>query len=261
MRGLLADTLAEALERKIVWVFLILAVLGVLVILGARATDINIQGENIDLSDMNSMFGNPVLRILNFFTHVLVFFAVLATAGLIPTMFIKGRADYYLSKPISRPCLLIYRVLAIWFVYGVMMVLAVLVQMVTVWLAFGHLELGVMAVLGIHLLAFMIWLSITTVVGIVSGSGSLSLIAVFVVWLVQKLLSLREFIEGFIDSDLVIYTVRALYYILPKSDDIYDMVVPIASGDPGSWMPLYTSLCFAVVALVAASTVFRNKDY
>jgi len=261
MRGLLADTLSEALERKIVWVFLILTVLGVLMILGARASEINIQGENIDLSDLDGMFGNPVLRMLNFFTHILVFFAVLATAGLVPTMFIKGRADYYLSKPISRSRLLISRVMAIWIVYGAMIVCAVLVQALTVWLAFGHLETGVSAVLGIHLLAFVIWLSITTLVGIVGGSSSLSLIAVFVVWLTQKLLSLHEYVEQLVDSQFVINTVKALYYILPKSDDIYDMVVPIASGDPGSWMPLYTSLLLATAALVSATAVFRQKNY
>ncbi|MFH1688564.1 MAG: hypothetical protein ABIE70_13725 [bacterium] len=261
MRGLLADTLAEALERKIVWVFLILTVLGVLMILGARVTDISIQGENLDFSDMEGMFANPVLRVLNFFNHVLVFFAVLATAGLVPSMFIKGRADYYLSKPISRSRLLVSRVAAIWVVYGAMMVLAVLALVVTVWLAFGHMELGVVSVLGIHLLAFLIWLSITTLAGIVGGSNSLSLITVFVVWLAQKLLSLHEYVEGLVNSEFVVNTVKVFYYILPKSDDIYDMVVPVASGGIVSWMPLYTSLLFAVVALAAAALVFRGKDY
>ena len=261
MKGIVSDLIAEVLDRRIIWVYVFLAVVGVLAVFGARAVDIQIKGQNIDLTGEESILSQPLLHGYNIFAYILVFLSVLATAGIIPSMMARGRIDFYLSRPLSRAQLLLARLGGIWIVYGALIAVVVLIQSLTAWVVLGQFSAHVFTVLAIQLLAFAIWLSITGTAAVMSGSQAMSLMAAFVLWVLQYLLSYHDFIKQWVDSRPIVALVEVLYYIVPKTGQMSDLGVALAAGGQHTWLPLVTSLLFAAVMLIVAVAVFRRRDF
>ena len=258
MRWILTDTVAELFDRKVLYIFGAMTLIGLLSIVGSASLDLKIQ---INLQEMNSALGNPVLKGINTFMYLLVFMAAMATAGLIPSMLIRGRADYYLSKPISRASLLLGKVLSIWLVYGTVMVVCVLIQFVAAGLMLDAFAWGIAQIIAINLLAFLIWLSITCFAGIATGSSGMAIMAAFLMWLVQRVLTLHDTLKQFVDSPAVTYAADTLYYVFPKTSQICDLTDQVISGAAHSWMPLYSSLIFAVALFFITIVIFNRKSY
>ncbi|MEA3297221.1 MAG: hypothetical protein U9R56_05095, partial [candidate division Zixibacteria bacterium] len=210
MRGILVDCIVELFHRKILYVFGVITLLGLVSIFSSSSANLEIQGQAIDLEEMNVALGNPVMKGLNVFMYILVFLSVMATAGLVPNMLTKGRVDFYLSKPISRTSLLLQKIIAIWVVYGVIMVISILVEFIVAGLVFGAFGWGIVYVITINLLAFLIWLCVTSFAGVLTGSGGMSIMAAFIIWLAQRIFSYHEAIRNFIDSLVVRYLVEVL---------------------------------------------------
>lgn len=261
MKGLLKDTVRELLDRKMIWVYAVLVALAMLTTFGARAVEINIQGQNVDLTEMGEMLAQSAARGLNVFLYILVFFTVLGTAGLIPSMFIRGRADYFLSKPISRQGLILNKVISIWLVYSIVLLAAFALVAATIGIAFGYFDIALLWLPVFYSLTLFIWLSVTSLAGIWFGSNAMSLIAAFVVWLLQYLLSFHEWVAQLTSSKTVIFVVDMLYYIVPKTGQMSDAALALAIGSDFEWLPLWSSLLFAVALLVITIGVFRRKEF
>lgn len=261
MRGILADTVVELFDRKVLYIFGAVTVIGLLSIIGSASLDIHMMGEGIDLEEMNQALGNPVLMGLNMFMHLLVFLAAMATAGLIPGMLIRGRADFYLSKPVSRASLLLGKVFSIWLVYGAVMVVCVLIEFLTAGLMLDAFSWGIAYIIVINLLAFFVWLSVTCFAGIATGSAGMAIMAAFLMWLAQRILTLHDALKQLVDSPVAIYVVDTVYYIFPKTSQICDLTDQVVSGAAHSWMPLYSSLIFAAALLFVTVVIFNRKSY
>jgi len=262
MRGMIADTFAEMLDRKLLWVFAVVTGLALLSIVGLRALEnLEIQGQEIDLRDVDGLLAEAMLRGYDSFMYFLVFLGVLATAGLIPNMLIRGRSDYYLSKPLSRAQLLVGKTLGIWIVYGGTMIAAVAILYLAAGLSFGLFQGDVLPIIGINLLVFLVWLSVTVFSGIVFGSNAMAVMMAFSIWLAQYLLSFHEYVSQLTSNQTVIVIIDALYYIMPKTGAMSDLSLEIASGRVTTWLPLWSSLLFAVVLFAVTLTVFKRKDY
>ena len=108
---------------------------------------------------------------------------------------------------------------------------------------------------------FFIWLSVTSFAGVLTGSSGMSIMAAFIVWMAQRILSFHEGIKSFTDSQVVRFIVDALYYIFPKTGEMFDLTDQAVSGNISSWMPLYSSLIFAVVLFFVTVAIFKRKDY
>ena len=116
--ALVLDTFRESLSRKIFWGFfgcstvlmlLFLLVLNIDIVEGGVAAvkifgqDFN-GGQGVEIGAVvNAVLGGVAVFL---FTAGL-FFAVFASAGLIPTVFEPGRIELLLSKPVSRTHLLL----------------------------------------------------------------------------------------------------------------------------------------------------------
>jgi hypothetical protein len=112
------------------------------------------------------------------------------------------------------------------------------------------------------LVSLFIWLSITTTVGIVTGSTAMSIMSAFLVWVAQAIFVWHEHIKGVLESKPVGYVVDSLYYILPKTGEVSAITNACALGKPvESWMPLYSSLIFSVALVILAVVVFKRKNY
>ena len=142
--ALVLDTFRESLSRKIFWGFLgcstvlmllFLLVLHIDIVEGGVAA-IKIFGQDFN-AGQDVEIGTVVNAVLGgvsvFLFTAGLFFSVFASAGLIPTIFEPGRIELLLSKPISRPhlllgkflgtlavigCNLFYLVFGVWVILG-----------------------------------------------------------------------------------------------------------------------------------------------
>ncbi len=261
MRGIVRDTMTEALDRKIIWVFGIIAVFATLFALAPVAIDAQFGGQEFDVTEMGEETSGLRIRGYDTLMWFLIFLSVMATAGTIPNMLIRGRADFYLSKPISRTSLLVSKVLGIWLVYGGLMTAVVGIVFIVSSIVFGVFDSSIWFVIVGNMLLFLIWLSITSVAGILSGTAGMSMMAAFGCWAAQWLLGFHDQVKMVVDSKAVTGFVDGLYYIFPKTGEISDLIVAYADGRVNSWMPLWSSLIFAAVMFAIAIVSFRRRDY
>ncbi len=265
MRGIARDTGVEMLDRKTIYIFLVVTVITMLIIMGSGSIEFNLgvqTGGEVDVDQVNEMFGNPLMRMYSSFLTFLVLLGVMATAGLIPGMLVKGRADYYLSKPISRSSLLFYKACSMWLVYSAVIVICGVVCYLTLWAVHGTYDAGFMTLTIMNLVSFFIWLSVTVFAGIAFGSTGMVIMTAFVIFILQWLLGFYEQIASFIGSGAVESIIKVFYYVIPKTGEISDLSLKLALGGRiDSWMPLYSSLAFALVLFFAASWLFNRKNY
>jgi ABC-type transport system involved in multi-copper enzyme maturation permease subunit len=242
-------------------VYIVVVAIVALVTIGSRMIEIHFQGMTVGADKMNRALGNPMLQGYSAYMYVLVFLTVMATAGLIPAMLERGRADFYLSKPISRARLLLSRLAAIWIVYGAIMIAAFVFNYAISAALYGVFSFKILYVVAINLLVLAIWLTVTAFAGVVTGSTGQSIMIAFSVWLLQKILQFHELPRQFIDSKAVQYVIDGLYYVFPKTGQISDLTGDLIAGDAASWMPLYTSLLFAGALTLLTAHLFKRKDY
>ncbi len=261
MRGLLKDTLTELLHRKIIYVFLILTLMWIIGAVGMRFLESSLRAQATQLSEMGSLKELLLMPALSMHMYILVFVAALTAAAVIPRMFVSGRADYYLSKPISRASLLLKKTAAVLIIYGALMLVSFILDFTAMSLSFSFFEPGVFYIALLGAVSLFIWLAVTTLAGIATGSYSMSIIAAFFAWVAQKVLGFHNLAENLIQSKPVVYVIKVLYYIVPKTSEISEIGENLAAGNPVDWMPIWSSLLFAFAALYVAVLIFRRKDY
>ena len=86
MRGILSDTIAEMVDRKVLWVYASVTLVGLLVILASRSLEMQFQFDGAGAQGMSDVLESPRLWLYNKFMYYLVFLSVLMTAGLVPSM-------------------------------------------------------------------------------------------------------------------------------------------------------------------------------
>ncbi|MDH4158075.1 MAG: hypothetical protein OEW00_12455 [candidate division Zixibacteria bacterium] len=266
MRGITRDTVVELFDRKVIYIYAVVTVLTLLILILMRMVETRLGGEfdiaTDDIGQLTAMLGEPLIHMLAGFMSFLVFLTVLATAGLAPNMLMKGRADYYLSKPISRSAVFVDKLLSIWLVYGGIVVVCGIVAVLMTYLVHGFFAWSVLYIFILKVVILFIWLSITVSVGVITGSATISIMAAFIVYVLEWLLEYREFVAGLSNSRVVEFIINALYYVLPKAGEISDLTTRLALDRRiDTWMPLWSSLLFSAALIYVAIFIFRRKDY
>ncbi len=265
MRGITRDTIVELVDRKMLWMFGILTALACLIVFGASKADMTFSmhgpsGLENDLAQplISSIAIRAAYNLLTF----LVFLAVVATAGIIPKFLEKGRADFYLSKPISRQNILLGKLGAMWLVYGTVILLCGMITYLFAALAFDQLDFRILYVFGFSLASYFVWLSITGLAGVWTGSTAISVMCAFVVWVLQSILQHYDTIGDLINSEWISRIVQGLYYVIPKTSQMADLGMNLARGKTGpELLPLWSSLLFAATMYALAVVVFKRKNY
>lgn len=268
--ALIVDTFREASARKIIWGFfgcstaLILFVLLIVkidIVAGTLAT-VTFFGNTGRTQDVNQLVRQAhagVAAVLYGFGMLL---AVLASAGLIPTIFEPGRIELLLSKPVERYHILLgryagnlllialnifYPVLALWIIFG---------WKTGIWTP-GFLWGSILT-----LFMFAVYLSVVLLIGVLWESAVVATMVTFGLMIISVILYNRVGIAKLLSSEFSRNIVRSLYYALPKAVDIGQILRQIVIGQPiESWMPVWSTALFGLVCLGGGVYVFQRKNY
>lgn len=263
MKAFIFEAYSEFFDRKIIYLFAVVTLMALFVILLADKVQMSFQLDSEVESLQFPSFKKEVLtRIIVYFMSAMVFLTVMATAGVMPNTLVRGRSEYYLSRPYSRFSFFLYKLLSCWTVYGTVLLTSGLVALLTLWLVHDLVAVGLVYSLLLNLLTFLIWLLITFSVGIISRSTTTSMMVAFIIYFAHWILNLRDWAASLINSQAVSYALDALYYILPKPREIADIILKVAGAKPvESWMPLWSSLVFVLILAVVTIQIFNRKDY
>jgi ABC-type transport system involved in multi-copper enzyme maturation permease subunit len=268
--ALVIDTFREASARKIIWGFFgcstalilfFLLIVRIDVVQGAVATMtiFGKTGQAQDVERMVHLAHGGIAVVLYVFGMLL---AVLASAGLIPTIFEPGRIELLLSKPVARYHILLGRYL------GNLLVIAanIFYPVLVIWIMFG-LKTGVWTAGFVYssfltLFIFSVYLSVVLLVGVLWESAVVATMVTFGLAIMSLILAGRTNIEKLLSSEWSRDIVRGLYYLLPKVFDIGNIMLQIVQGkEIESWMPVWSTAIFGTACLAAGLYTFEKKNY
>jgi len=271
--ALVVDTWREALARYTLLGFFVVSTLFLLVLAFALNLDIangtlaagSLFGQAFDVPG-----GTPIETVVttgeSAFAAMLyglgIFLAVFATGSQVPNLVHRGTVDLYLSRPVSRPLLLLGR-----FVGAVTLVLANLAFLCGGVFLIVSLKTGVwnprlLAAGGMIALVFCSYLGFMYLIGVLSGSTPLSIMLPYAIYVLAMPLAAHEHIAAAVDSRLAAWCVHGLYWLLPKSAELGKDVVQLVMGKGElSLAALATTLAFGLGCLGAAAAIFQRKSY
>lgn len=268
--ALVVDTFREASARKIIWGFFacstvlilfFLLIVKIDVVQGALAT-MTIFGKTQRTQDLAQVVRGAHAAIAGLLYGFGMLLAILASAGLIPTIFEPGRIELLLSKPIERWHILLgrylgnllvialnifYPVLSLWIIFGVK---------TGVWTA-GFLWGSVLT-----LFMFAVYLSVILLVGVVWESAVVATMVTFGMIILSIILFNKTTIERLLSSEWSRNIVRGLYYLLPKVVDVGQILGRIVQEKPiESWMPVWSTALFGMACLGSGLWLFQRRNF
>lgn len=191
----------------------------------------------------------------------------------------KGTIDLLISKPISRPIILISKFLgAVLFVF-----LSMVFLLGSIWLILS-LKSGywdpkfLLSILWITL-AFASMYSVVVIIGLTTQSTVVAiLVSFFLIFVLCPLLSLREaVIFSLVSNDTVKFVFDFLYYVLPKPGEFKDIANSMilseqinmwknsVNTETGiftiSWLSPISSVLFMLAVMAYSIFYFSKKDY
>ena len=197
------------------------------------------------------------------------FLAVFATAHLVPRLMEKGTVDLYLSRPVGRVSLLLSRYFAglllaganvAYLIGSIWLIVVVKTKVVHPRFLLG----GAIILFGIAAL-----LAFTFLVGVVTSSTGVSIMATFALFFLGAILVGHDKIEAALSSDWAARAINVLYWIVPKTAELGRAVVGLVFGDEGprrlreglTLAPFVSTGLFGLASLSLASWLFRRKDF
>ena len=189
--------------------------------------------------------------------------AVFASAGLVPVLLEPGRIALLLSKPVSRPMLLMGRYT------GNLLIVALnhLYLILSIWLILGS-RTGVwegrfLLAIPISIFMFAVLLCIVVLIGVVFESAALAVMVTVALMLISTLLAQRDWSIRLLTSEWSRDLWLAFYWVLPKVYDLGGAMRQMILYDRDvDWLtPLWTSSAFGIVTLLSAILIFRKRDF
>jgi ABC-type transport system involved in multi-copper enzyme maturation permease subunit len=269
--ALIADTFQEARARWLFWglfglstllIAIFLFALNIDVVAGARAT-IEMGPKSRQIYDIHK-FVNVSYSWISIALYIWgTLLALFASAGLIPILLEPGRIALLLSKPVSRPMLLLGRytgnvlIVALNHTYLVVGIWLILGFKTTIW------EPRFLLAIPISIFIFAVLLCVVVLVGVVFESAALSIMAVVAIMLISSLLAQRDWSIRLLDSDWSRELWLAFYWIVPKVYDLGAAMKQLILYDHEAdrMTPVWTSAVFGLVMLSSAIYIFRKRDF
>jgi ABC-2 type transport system permease protein len=197
------------------------------------------------------------------------FLALFATAHLVPRLQEKGTIDLYLSRPVGRVPLLLSR-----YAGGLLLAAANLAYLIgsmwaiVVWktrvLHPRFLLSGV-----VILFAFAALSAFAFLVGVVTSSTAVSLMATYALFFLGAILAAHDRIAAAVSTETSARIVQGLYWIMPKTAELGQATVALVAGKGAPERLLAfdafgvfgSTAAFALASLALASWLFSRKDF
>lgn len=275
------EVFREAAARWILVAYFALSSLFILVFAAAVNLDIvdgalagaKLFGQSVDMGGGPVDIDKVVLGFESGFSGFLylvgTFLALFATAHLVPRLQEKGTIDLYLSRPVGRVALLLSR-----YAGGLLLAGANIAYLIgSMWLivvwktrVFHPRFLLSGAVILFTIAALM---AFAFLVGVVTSSTGVSLMATYAVFFFAAILAAHSRIAAAVSTELAAKTIDALYWILPKTAELGQATVALVAGAQAphrladiNHIGIYGSTAlFGVAALGLASWIFSRKDF
>jgi ABC-type transport system involved in multi-copper enzyme maturation permease subunit len=272
--SLIAYTLRESLAKKtFIAFFVVITIIHALFLFalnidlvsgGMAMVQLFGQGgeQQIEIARLRQM----IIRVESVLAMVMygggVFFAIFATASLIPNMLEKGSIDLLLSRPFARWQILLGRYL------GALSIVAINVAYLIggAWLilsiktGFWHASFLLSGV--IIILVFGVLYAIMTFVGVTARNSGVSIMAAYLVIFFSPLLFQRDKIYALLSKKIFQWLLDGIYYLTPRTFELGDLTRSVVSGETiASWSPLFQSLAVGTGFLLAAIYIFEKKDF
>jgi len=197
------------------------------------------------------------------------FLALFATAHLVPRLQEKGTIDLYLSRPVGRVPFLLSR-----YAGGLLLAAANLLYLIgSMWLIIVWktkvLHPRFLLSGAVILFTFAALLAFAFLVGVVTSSTGVSLMATYAIFFFAAILSAHDKIAAAVSTELAARIVHGLYWVLPKTAQLGQATVALVAGarapDALARMDrigVYGSTAlFGCAALALASWLFSRKDF
>jgi ABC-2 type transport system permease protein len=273
------DVMREAAARWTLVAYFFLSTIFILIFASALNLDIvdgalagaKLFGKQVEVSSSISI-EKLVMGFESGFSGILyvlcTFLAIFATAHLVPRMQEKGTIDLYLSRPVSRLKLILSRYIA-----G--MILAgsnVLYLMLSIWLivAWKTHVLHPRFLIGGAVILFLIasLLAFAFLIGVVTSSTAVSIMATVGVFLFGAMLAGHSRIEAALSKEWQAAAIKTLYWIMPKTAEMFAAVVAYVGGPQMhneflkiTPAPFISTAIFGFVCLTLASWLFQRKEF
>jgi ABC-type transport system involved in multi-copper enzyme maturation permease subunit len=268
--ALISDTFREARAR---WLFgglfglstLLIAIFLFVLKIDLVEGAISILGIESTTSQLNvRRFVNTSYSFISIFLYIWgTFLAVFASSGLIPSVLEAGRISLLLSKPVTRPVLLLGRYA------GNILVVALnhLYLIGSIWIIIG-LKTHVwgtrfLLAIPISLFIFAVLLCVVVLVGVLSESAALSVMIAAALMLISTILAQRQFMLRVLNPGWARELWAALYWIVPKVYDLGNAMrqLMMFERDANWWTPVWSSAGFGLLVLSSAIYAFRKRDF
>ncbi len=268
--ALIRDTFQEARARWLFWGLFGLSTLLILLFLFILKIDL-VQGAvsfmGIESTSRRIDIHHFVIASYSWVSVFLyvwgTFLAIFASSGLIPSVLEAGRISLLLSKPVTRPMLLLGR-----YAGNLLVVAANHVYLIgSIWLVIGLKteiwEKRFLLAIPWSLFIFAVLLCVVVLIGVISESAALSVMVSVALMLISTILAQHQFVVKVLSSEWSRQLWMALYWIVPKVYDLANAMKQIIVFDrEADWLtPLWTSAVFGIVVLSGAVYVFQKRDF
>lgn len=226
---------------------------------------VQIGNRSIDVEELVRFFQVGVVVLLYSIGVVLALFL---TSSYVPSLVREGWVDLLIAQPISRPVLLLGRAL------GAIAVVSIGVAYLIggTWLILRFKTgFGSMSFLGagaLILLAYTFNYTASVAVGIVTRNAPVSGMVGLMTLLGGHLMSLphrypdwRVALRAGWPRQVATMITEGLYWLLPKNQNLAELAIDAARGEPLALAPVWSSLPFAALCLFAACWWFARRDY
>ena len=268
------QTMQEAFARKVFITFFIVSavtlILGSLLFMLTPLANFTTGMEESMKHSKIPITMDPLIMVVQILKNLIVFplytlglfLSIFSVSSFIPNLLEKGHIDIILSKPVARSQVLIGKYLG-----GLIVVLLNVTFLVGgIWLLIG-LKFSVWDTNFLYIIltvtfAFATLYSLIILIGILSQSHILSMMLCYIIFIAFSPVISKLHYAEFITNKFYKALVDILYYIHPKTADIWGMTESILKGEAiASYQPIYTSAAFLVLIFGLSIFIFSKKDY
>jgi ABC-2 type transport system permease protein len=199
-----------------------------------------------------------------------IFLAIFATAHLVPRLQEKGTVDLYLSRPVGRVSLLLSRYVAGLFLSAAnVLYLTGAIWLIVIWKT-HVVNIRFLASALIIMFSIAVLLAFAFVVGVVTSSTAVSIMATYALFFLSMILAAHEHISAAVASQWKANLINGIYWVLPKIFELQQATIAAVTGgrdvprqlaDALSLAPFSTSAMFGAVCLALACWLFQRKDF